>query len=45
MKYADAKKLHNGDEVTVKKTSRVLTAVQAYSPRPTNILQRKKRIN
>ena len=41
MKYSDAKKLHNGDEVTVKETKRILTVIQAYAPRPMNNIERK----
>ena len=42
MKYADAKKLHNGDEVTVKETNEILTVIQAYAPRPMNNIYRKQ---
>lgn len=41
MTYANAKKLHNGDEVTVKETGEVLMVIQAYEPRPTNMIYRK----
>jgi hypothetical protein len=30
MTFRDAKKLHNGDEVTVKKTGEVVTVIDAY---------------
>ena len=30
MKFRDAKKLHNEDEVTVKETNEVVTVLQAY---------------
>jgi hypothetical protein len=42
MTYANAKKLHNGDEVIVKGTGEVLTVVQVYCPRPMNMIQRKE---
>ena len=32
MKYVDARKLHNEDEVTVKETGEVLTVIDAYQP-------------
>ena len=41
MKYADAKKLYNGDEVTVKETKQILTVIRAYEPRPMNMIYRK----
>lgn len=40
MNFRNAKKLHNGDEVTVKKTGEVLTVVSAYVPRPMNMINR-----
>ena len=40
MTYANARKLHNGDEVTVKKTGRTLTVVSTRTPRPMNLIQR-----
>ena len=41
MKYNDAKKLHNGDEIIVKETNEILTVLQAYQPRPLNNIVRK----
>lgn len=41
MKYADAKKLHNGDKVVIKETNQVLTVIKAYAPRPMNMIYRK----
>lgn len=42
MTYANAKKLHNGDEITVKETGVVLTVLQVCCPRPMNMVQRKE---
>lgn len=41
MKYRDAKKLHNGDEIIVKETNEILTVLNAYEPRPVNDIVRK----
>lgn len=40
MKYQDAKKLHNGDEVTIKKTGEVLMVIRAYQPNSMNLYQK-----
>lgn len=41
MKYNDAKKLHNGDEIVIKETNEILTVLRAYQPRPVNDIARK----
>lgn len=41
MKYNDAKKLHNGDEIVNKETNEILTVLRAYQSRPLNDIVRK----
>lgn len=41
MVYHAAAKLHNGDEVTVKKTGQILRVVSIETPKTLNMVQRK----
>lgn len=41
MRYIDAKKLQNGDEVMIKATKNIVRVINIYSPRPTNMINRK----
>lgn len=42
MTYANARKLHNEDEVILKKTGACLRVLDVSCPRPMNMIQRKE---